>query len=71
MITPRRQGPAVLDETTEQELREAIEQRLSARREATRRRREARARFDADKQTRRTAGLRARHARKLNRNQES
>lgn len=67
MITPSRRGSPVLDETAEQELYDAVTDRLTARREALRRRREREAQFAADKQARRTAGLRQRHARKIQR----
>lgn len=57
----------MLDETAEKELYDAVTDRLNAKREALRRRREREAQFAADKQARRTAGLEVRHSRKTRR----
>lgn len=56
-----------LDREAAAELAEAIRRRVLERVEDTRRRRTARRRADAEKRARRAAGLKARHARKLNR----
>jgi hypothetical protein len=53
------------DDRMADDLRAAVEERLAASREATRQRREARARRLAELHQRRTAGLRKRHARIL------
>lgn len=60
----------MLSEDDEQDLREAVAARLAALVEDVRRRREDRLRFAAEKKTRRDAGLRARHNRKINRSKE-
>lgn len=52
-------------ETIDQDLRAAVDERLNTRREQARLRRENRKRQYADKNARRTAGLKSRHARKL------
>ncbi|MEV4672187.1 hypothetical protein AB0K34_11095 [Actinomadura sp. NPDC049382] len=54
-------------ETADADLRTAVDDRLNARREAARQKRDRLQRTYRDKTTRRTAGLKARHARKLNR----
>lgn len=60
-------GRPVDDDPINADLAAAIDERFAARREAARRRRESRERFAAEKKTRRTAGLEARHARKIQR----
>lgn len=55
------------DEERDAELRSAIDDRMNARREAARRKRENTSRFYATKNPRRAAGLERRHARKINR----
>lgn len=57
----------VTADRTDADLRQAVEERLAARLAEARRRRVARERARAEKQERRDAGLRARHAAKLHR----
>lgn len=60
----------MLSDGAEADLRQALEDRMAALVETSRRRREDRRRTREEKNRRRTAGLKARHHRKLNRNHE-
>jgi hypothetical protein len=59
-----------IDKDTAAELADAIRRRVTERVEEVRRRRAANRRADAEKRARRAAGLKRRHARKLNRIKE-
>lgn len=59
-----------LDREAAAELAESIRRRVAERIEEAGRRRAARRRVDAERRARRAAGLKARHARKLNRIKE-
>ncbi len=61
---------AVVHDRVSADLREAVERRLAERIERGRERRAARERARREKDARRTAGLRARHTRKLNRTEK-
>lgn len=61
----------MLSDDAEAELRQALEDRMAALIETSRRRREDRRLAREEKTRRRTAGLKARHNRKLNRQENS